>query len=80
MIVNTARTHRARRVGVHMRAATLRGARRMRGGIRVRRAGRGNRFVYGVRAGRVRYVGLASRRIARRPAALRRYLRLAGVR
>ena len=80
MIVTTARSHRARRIGVHMRAAKLRGARRAGRGIRLRRAGGGNRYVYGLRAGRVSYVGLAARPVARKRKALRRHLRIAGVR
>ena len=79
MIATTARSHRAALVGVRDRAEQLQGARRVAKDVRTWRAGRGNRFVFGVRKGRVRYVALASRRIASRRALLR-YLRLAGLR
>jgi len=72
MIATTARSHRAGGVQVRDR----RGGK----GIQRRRAGRGNSFVYGVRKGRVRYVALASKPVAKRGRTLRRYLRLAGLR
>ena len=48
--------------------------------IQVKPAGKGNTFVYGVRKGRVRYVGLASKTAAKNGRTLRKYLRLAGLR
>jgi hypothetical protein len=80
MIATTARSHRADLVGVRDRASVLVGATRAGKGVLTRPAGRGNRFVYGVRKGRVRYVALASRKVARNRATLRRYLRLAKLR
>jgi hypothetical protein len=50
------------------------------GGLFVRDAGAGRSFVYGVRAGKVRYVAIATRGIARSEGALLRNLRLAGLR
>jgi hypothetical protein len=48
-------------------------------GVLVRNAGRGVRFVYGVRRGRVRFVALATQQAAATPGVLRGYLRLAGM-
>ncbi len=41
----------------------------------MREAGRGRKFVYGVRGKRVRFVALASRQAAASPAALKRYIK-----
>ena len=79
MIATTARSHRAALVGVRNRVEQLQGARRIAKGVFTWNAGRGNRYVYGVRRGRIRYVALASRKIASRRALLR-HLRLAGLR
>ena len=49
-------------------------------GVRVRRVRGGSRIVIGVRRGRVRYVGVATRDAARTRAALRAQLRIAGLR
>jgi hypothetical protein len=72
MIVTTAKSHRAAGIGVKDKLAGK--------AIQTRRAGKGNSFVYGVRKGRVRYVGLASKAAAKNGHTLRRYLRLAGLR
>jgi hypothetical protein len=48
--------------------------------LRVRGAGGGARWVYGVRAGRVRWVAVASGAASRSPAALRAQLRVGGLR
>ena len=79
MIATTARSHRAALVGVRSRAEQLQGARRVAKGVVTWNAGRGNRYVFGVRKGRVKYVALASRRIASRRGILRN-LRLARLR
>jgi hypothetical protein len=47
-------------------------------GLRVRPAGGGRRYVYGVQKGRITFVALASRTAGRTPAALRTYVRLSG--
>ena len=80
MLLSTARSHHARGVGAHARVGRIRGDRRFGRGLRVAPAGHGNRFVYGVRAGRTRYVGLAAEAIARKRGKLHRYLRSAGLR
>jgi hypothetical protein len=72
LIATTARSHRAG--GVQVRDEQNGRA------IQRKRAGRGNSFVYGVRDGRVRYVALASKGIAKSGRKLRRYLRLARLR
>jgi hypothetical protein len=80
LFVSTAPRHRILRVtpGDRLRALP-RSARPFGRGVRVRSAGRGRLYVYGVRAGKVRFVGVASRAISGSPAALKRYLRLAKV-
>jgi hypothetical protein len=80
MILSTARSQRANGVGAHARVRRIRDERPFGRGVRVAPARHGNRFVYGVRAGRTRYVGLAAEAIARKRGKLHRYLRLAGLR
>ena len=66
LVLSTARLHTARGIGRGARAARLSGLRRVRGGLRVRSFGRrGAKLVYGVRRGRVRFVAVASRPVAR---------------
>jgi microsomal dipeptidase-like Zn-dependent dipeptidase len=79
LVASTAPRHRAAAIGRGSRVRSLpRSARRFGPGVRARPAGRrGNRFFYGVRKGRVRFAGVASRAAARTPAALRAYLRRA---
>lgn len=72
MIATTARSHRADLVGVRDKMAG--------NGIRVKPAGKRNKFVYGVRKGRVKYVALASKAAAKNGRTLRRYLKFAGLR
>lgn len=55
----------------------FRTARRLAGGIY--RAGPRSQRIFGVRRGRVRFVGVADRRLLRNRRTLRRYLRRAGV-
>jgi hypothetical protein len=79
LVASTARGHRARGVGHGAKASRLRPtARGSR--LRVRPAGGGKRFVYGVRRGRVRFVAVASRQVASSSKRLRAHLRLAGLR
>jgi hypothetical protein len=71
----------AKRIRVGDEAARLSGhARSLGGGLFVRSAGPGTRFVYGARRGRVRFVGLATRSASKDRATLRRYVRLAKLR
>jgi hypothetical protein len=71
----------AKRIRVGDAASRLSGhARSLGGGLFVRSAGPGRRFVYGVRKGRVRFVGLATRAASKNRATLRRYVRLAKLR
>ena len=76
LILTTAPGHRVGHVGRGTRAP--RGGRRI-GGLVVRRAGGGARYVYGVRGGRVTFVALGTR-AATSGRALRANLRLAGAR
>jgi hypothetical protein len=81
---STGRRHTARRIHRGSRSRSV----RRRYGRRVRRLGRrtlmvrGRRstLVFGVRRGRVRYVAVADRRIARKRSTLRRYIRFARLR
>ena len=71
----------ARRIRVGDDVSRVSGQARSLGcGLFVRGAGSGKRFVYGVRNGRVRFVGLATRAASENRAALRRYVRLAKLR
>jgi len=81
LVASTARGHRAGGLGRGMRASRLRASTKRFGpGLRVRRAGAGARFVYGVRRGRVRFVAVASRPLASSRRRVRAHLRLAGLR
>jgi hypothetical protein len=66
LVASTGPEHEAQGIGTGDRAA----------GSGVRRRGR---FVYRVKGGRVRWVAVATRSVLRSPAALRSYLRLAGL-
>jgi hypothetical protein len=81
LVASTAPGHKARGVGPFASAAPLapRAALARRGTL-VRRAGASTSFVYGIRYGRVSFVALAQNAVAKHPAQLRSYLRLAGLR
>ena len=70
LVGSTARGRSARGVRIGARAKSLRGVRRAGPGLRVRISGR-RAWVYAIRRGRVRAVAVATRSLARRPAALR---------
>ena len=81
LVASTARRHTGRGIGRGARASRLRGTKRLGGGLRVRRFGRrGAKLVYGVRAGRVRFVAVAARPVARSSKRLRAAVRLARLR
>jgi hypothetical protein len=76
LVGTNARGSDARRIRVGDAAALVESrARSLGGGLYVRRAGRGARFVYVVRRGRVRTVGVGTRAATRNRATLRRHLR-----
>lgn len=70
LVASTAPGHRAGGVQPFARAT----------GARIRRAGAGSSYVYGSRHGRVSFVAVAQNAVARHPAKLRTYLKLAGLR
>jgi hypothetical protein len=75
--------HRDRWLGLGRGARASRLPRRARPfgpGLRVRDVGGGARLVYGIRAGKIRWVGVAAKAVARSPARMRAYVRLAGLR
>jgi hypothetical protein len=79
--VRAAFTRRGR-VALLASTAAGHGNRGLRPGRRTRRRGlviAGTRVI-GIRRGRVRFTGVAARGVIARPALLRRYLRLAGLR
>ena len=82
LVATTARGHGNRRVRVLSRTRTFLRAypRRRRVARGIYRASPGSPRLFGIRRGRVRYIAVANRRLLRRPAALRRALRRAGVR
>jgi hypothetical protein len=81
LITSVAPRHRAAGLGTGTAAARLAGKARGFGtGILIRGAGQGRRYVYGVREGKVRWTAVATATVAKTPARLRSYLRLAGLR
>ena len=81
-VASTARAHgtRGAKPGKKLRRGRLPGARRLGRGLLVgRRSGRG-RVIYGVRGGRVRFLAVVSRGQAAKPGALKRRLRVLGLR
>ncbi len=83
LVASTARGHRVRTLGLvkgKKAARKRRMVRRLGKGLLIRRTRGGRRFVYGVRGGRVRYVAVVTRPLAKRSAKLREHLRLAGLR
>lgn len=78
-VASTGRGHEALHVSPRSRARRLRGDRRIARNLYIRRMGR-RRAVYGVRRGRVRFVAVTTRSIAKSRRQVRRYVRLAGLR
>jgi hypothetical protein len=79
-VASTAKRHRVGKIARGSKLSKLRRAypklRRVRKGIYVSR--RGSRIVFGVRSGRVRYVAVGSKSVARSAKSLRRHLHYAG--
>ena len=76
LVVSTLRKHSAGGVKRGMRKGELKEiAERFGRGLWVQDAGRGRKFFYGV-GKRVRFVGVASRKVAKSPKALRNHLEL----
>ncbi len=81
LVTSVAPRHRVGGVGRGSRATALAGrARPFAPGILVQDAGAGRRYLFGVTGGRVRWTAVATGAATRSPAALRAYLRLAGLR
>jgi len=80
-VLTTATTHRIRRVGrgVAVKRLLRRFPRAQRVSRSLYRAGPRSRRVFGVRAKRVRFVGVADLRLLRNRRALARYVRRAGL-
>jgi hypothetical protein len=81
LVTTTAPAHGIRRVVPGARGRSLRRAfpRRRRVARGIYRAGPRSNRVFGIRSGRVRFVAVTTRRLLRRPRALRRHVRLAGI-
>jgi dienelactone hydrolase len=79
-VATTARGHRTRRLGPGRRVSRIRGTRRVGRGLLAGRHGRRGRVVYGIRRRRVRFLAVVTRRQLRRPRALVRRVRRAGLR
>lgn len=72
LVASNSRKHRAHGIRPGLNASALGGkARKLGAGLYVRDAGRGRKFVYGVRGKRVRFVAVASRSVASSSATLR---------
>jgi hypothetical protein len=81
LIATNAIGYRALKIRPGSRSKRLRGkVRRLGKGLYVRRAGKSSRYVYVVRRGRVRAVGVATRSASKNRKRLRAYLKLAGLR
>ena len=80
LIASTATTNTAVGDSPSIRRLRRRGAKPFGPGLLTRRAGRGVRYFYGVRGGKVRFTAVAARSVASSPRRVRAYLRLAGVR
>jgi acid phosphatase type 7 len=80
LVLSTARGHSRGRIrrGASVRRLRRAYSLRRRGPGTYAGTGRGHRVVFGVRRGRVRFVGVASVRLVARPRVLRRYTRLLG--
>jgi hypothetical protein len=79
LVGSTVRRHRIEGVGPGSKVSRIRGARRFGRGVLIRDAGKGRRFVYGTRAGRVSWVAVGIGPATRTPAVLRSYVQLAGL-
>ncbi len=81
LIASTAVGHTtAGKIGPGDRASRIRSkTKRFGKAYRIRRAG-SRRIVYRVREGKIRYVAVATKSVAKSPKRLRAYLRLAGLR
>ena len=82
LVATDARTHRIRGIHPGGRASALPdGAKKLGRGVYVQKAkGKPSRFVFGVKRGKVKFVGVASRRATKSRKAVRPYLRLGGLR
>jgi len=80
LVVSTARTHRIRRVGPGVTVSLLlrRFPRAQRASRGLYRAGPRSRRIFGVRGGRVRFVGVAGKRLLAKRRQVRSQLRRAG--
>ena len=80
LVASTARGYSARGVGPRDRVGDLRKAKRLGGGLLVSKAGKKSVYVHGVRKGKIRFVAVAKRFVAKSPKRLRAHLKLAGLR
>jgi microsomal dipeptidase-like Zn-dependent dipeptidase len=81
LVATNARGQRAAKIGVGDKLKRVRPRTKPFGrGLRIRPAGGGRRFLYGIRRGRVAFAAVATRVAAKSPATARRYLKLGGVR
>lgn len=80
LVGSTAALHRVGRVGPGAPIARVKGTRRLTASVRVKGAGKGAKFVFGVRGGKITWVGVAAASVAKRPGELKRLVRLSGLR
>ncbi|WP_372789963.1 hypothetical protein, partial [Paraconexibacter sp.] len=80
LITSTAKGHRASGVAIGAKASKLKGKTISYGkNIRARKLGKGAMFLFGVKKGRVAWIGVTSTSVAKTPARARSYLKLAGL-
>lgn len=79
LVTSTAPGHRVRGIAPGAKASRVRGLRTFGPGLRIRDAGKGRRYVIGLRKGRVRFIAVASRSASKTSKRLRSELRRAGL-
>ena len=79
LVGSDVRRHRIDRLGAGMKVSRIKGDRRLGKSLRVKRAGGGRRFLYGIAKGRIRWVAVATPEASRNAKAARQYARIAGL-
>lgn len=76
LVASTARSHRVLGAGPGSRISKVKRTKRLTSTVRTAAAGKGARYVFGVRKGRITWIGVAAASVAKRPSELKRLVRL----
>ncbi len=80
LVTSTAKGHKASGIAIGARASKLKGKTTPFGkNIRARKLGKGAMFLFGVKNGRVAWIGVTATSVSKTPARARSYLKLAGL-